>query len=374
MTTYPCFASAEISSAVGNVQNDLKYVIFILFGSALLMSLIIFVSRIIKSNRKRRVDLYNSQFRKILNSIIVNETYSTETRRDPSFEFWLSELGTILGTSRLARKILIDEIIAMKKNLVGDSARAISAIYHNLHLETISLRKLESLRWEIQAAGIRELTEMDHKPAIPKLLKLLHSTNRLLKEESLVALIRLETRDPLKYLNAFSGNFSLWMQINIHHHFQSYTPDDLPDFKDWLNHANNDVRTFGIQMALHFRQISAIPALAKLLTDKAPKIQAMAIKALTELEACEHLEDISRLADTTAGNNRVTKQIMKAFAVMGDQSHMGIVSKFANHPAYLVRFEAVRALRLIGGKNCEALADSAELQSIIDHLSEPLLE
>jgi HEAT repeat protein len=355
-------------------EGILLLLTFVFFGSVLLMISSIHISRIVKSIKIVKVNQYNDQFRKVLNAIIINETYSVNGKKDPSFEFWLSELKGILGSSSFARQILIDDIIAIKKNIVGDTAKALSSVYFNLNLYKTSLKKLNSCRWEVNAKGIRELVELDYKPVIPKLLKLTHSKNRQLKEESLVALIRLENDRPLVYLHRYRGNFSLWMQINIHHHLQSFSPNTLPDFKEWFYHPDQNVRSFSIQMALQFRQISSIPDLANLLTDPDSKIQALAIKALTELQAHSHLNEMVLLSQTTWSDSRLTKQIIKALGMLGDESHIPILSKFLSHPSYFVRFEAVQAWIRIGGTGTEQVEHDPKIKTIISHLSDPLLQ
>src|SRR5688572_23556087 len=231
-------------------------ILFFVIGFAFIITL--FVSRIVKSyfqNRERKI---KASFQKKLNAIAINETFSTKEVPDSAFEFRMAEIRNILGSSTFAQEILIDQILDLKKNLTGAAVHALTATYFALTLQKQSRKKLNQFAWRNKALGIRELSEMNYQEAIPQISKFIHSSNQTLQEESVMALVRRNTEKSLQFLDFYTGNITLWMQINIHNYLQKSDLRKLPQFHQWFTSKNESVITFSINMAKQFRQSSAI--------------------------------------------------------------------------------------------------------------------
>ena len=349
--------------------------IFFAAGSAFIFTL--FVSRVVKSHQQRREKRIKASFQKKLNAIIINETFSTKEVPDSAFEFRMAEIRNILGSSTFAREILIDQILDLKKNLAGAAVHVLTASYFALSLQKQSLKKLRQFAWRNKALGIRELSEMHYQEAIPQISKFIHSSNQTLQEESVMALVRLNTEKSLQFLDYYTGHITPWMQINIHNYLQKSDLRKLPQFHRWFTSKNESVVTFSINMAKQFRQSSAIPHLLSLCTHSRANIAADAIETLGDLEAYEHRGVIVKLSPIYWNNPDITIKILQCLSKIGDfQLDTHIIKEFLNHPEYDVRFEAVKALTKLGLPSAHILKHNSGqgIENILAHTTEPLLQ
>ncbi|WP_276373792.1 hypothetical protein [Chryseolinea sp. H1M3-3] len=346
--------------------------VFFSAGFAFIVTL--FLSRIIKSHLQGQKKKIKSKFQKMLNALVINETFSTTEVPDSAFEFRMGEIRSMLGSSNFARQVLIDQILELKKNLSGSAVHVLTATYFALKLEKQSLRKLRRPAWRKKALGIRELSEMNYKPAIPAISKFINSSNQMLREESVMALVRLNTEQSLKFLDIYSGVITPWMQINIHHYLQKSDLRKLPQFSRWFSSNNVSVVLFSINMAKHFRQSSAIAPLLLLCHHPEKKIAEEAIDALGELEAFEHRENVVKLAPKYWEDAGISVKVLQCLAKIGDPyQDTHILLEFLNHKSYDVRFEAVKTLKKLG-VSTQQLSAFPTVKGIVDHTTEPLLQ
>jgi|GEM_PF-4441209 len=340
--------------------------------------LILFISRVTKSDRHQRTSTLRRAFQKILNKIIVNESVGSETP-DAAFEFYMAELRMVAGNSSFARRVLIAQILELKKSLTGNSANALTKTYNTLGLVMESRAKLTDWGWEKRASGIRDLAEMGCTDSVSLIRKSLRARNQTLREETLIALIRLDSK-PLSFLDSYDATLSEWMRINIFNYLKKIDTRRLPVFSQWFNHSNTSVVLFAISMAREFKQISSVPGLASLLYSADPNVVGMCITAVGDLEAYQYRDDVARLSTHVWKFPRLASKVVSCLGKIGDiDADAALLGKFLAHPTYAVRFEAVAALRKFGEKgeyylrNSKARSDFS-LDGIINHFSDPLLQ
>jgi hypothetical protein len=347
-----------------------------LIGSVIVIA-ILFASRITKSHYEKRTGSLRLQYQKILNKIVVNEQISEKGVSNAAFEFYLAELRSLVGRSGFSRQLLLTQILAARKSLTGKSAAALIKTYYELQLYRQSLQKLKSRRWQRKALAIRELAVTCYRESAPEVARFLYSGSATLREESFMALVRLEDK-PLAFLNGYKGDLSLWMRINIYRYLQNMDHQQLPLFSAYFDHPNLSVRLFSIRMARRFKQTSSLPAIAELLYSDNAKVVGQAISALGEMEAFEYREDIVRLSLHVWNFEGLSKRVVQCLGRIGEQEDVVLLGKFLDHPCYPVRFEAVGALKKFGIHGEAFLQtfsgkDPGNIEGILRHFSEPLL-
>lgn len=351
---------------------------FIFFVGGFIFIGVVFASRIIKSGHHRRSHLLRSQYQKILNKIIVNETFSEPGAPDAAFEFYMAELRLIAGASPFSRQLLLAQILEIKKSLTGNSAKALVRTYYAMLLHKESTRKLKAFKWQTKALGIRELAEMGYGKSAPLVEKFLYSSNRTLQEESLMALVRLEDK-PLAFLNHYKGELSRWMRINIYRYLRNIDHRKLPVFSQYFNHPNLSVRLFSVSMTRRFKQTASVPGLVDVLYSENAKLVGLAVSALGELEAFQYRSEIAKLSMHVWRFPKLSKRVVQCLGRIGDnEADLDVVGRFLEHPCYSVRFEAVSALKELGLPGEEFLqrfniANNNKIDSILRHFGEPLL-
>jgi hypothetical protein len=347
----------------------LIYVSVCLILCAFMGIIAIFVSRIRKSTKEKREARLKVQFQKILNALIINQGVSDSPTSVLTYR--IDELKKTIGDSNFATQLLIDEIIRTKKNLTGSAVILLTEIYYLLGLDVVSRNKLSSIRWYEQAKGIREVSEMKDHQSLPAIRKFIDSPNMTLRDESILAIMRLDQRNPFGFLNGFEGELNVWMLVNIFQHLSTLPVDQVPDFQKWFEHENESIVYFALSVARQRRQRSAIEGVIKLLKHDNVNIAKLAIEALGELEAFEATDDLLFMTDRSWADSELSNALMVTLGKIGSgQNVVMTLQKFATHPDYLVRFNALKSLQILDKHN--QILNNA--QKILEHINEPLLQ
>jgi hypothetical protein len=340
---------------------------------------LLFIVRIQKSIYLKREQRIKFQFQKILNAIIIHETFSGNAPTS-AFQFRMAELREIMDNKKFNKQILIHQILEIEKSLSGSSATALTTTYRELELYKVSMRKLNSLRWYKKAQGIRELGEMKYKQALPRIVKFLDARNQTLREETFMGVVRLSEDDPLFFLDSYHRELTPWMRINIHHYLARLESRKLPSFQKWFFHNNTSVALFSISMARYFRQTSCLPELVKLLNATDKKVIGLALETIGAMEAYQCADDVASMKDKVWEDDKLSTRFVRCLGKIGDPANDGkVISSFLAHPAYSVRFEAAGALRKLGASGEHEIRKFNEenenaIAGIIRHLEEPLLQ
>lgn len=334
----------------------------------------IFVSRLVKSIRVRKRNVLREATQPHLYQLIANE-YDIESAK---FRAITSQLASMIGQSTLKRQVLTDQMIELKKSVSGAAARCLSELYTALNLNADSLRKIRSWSWYDKASGIREVSEMDHKPAIQLLEKYLDAPNTTLREEALIALVKLNTGSDFSFLDRYQGTISDWLVINLHKHLASRDQRTTPSFERWLNNPNESVVMFALQMMKKFKQYNQASAVSPLVVSKNKNVAKLALETLTELEAFTETEFVSSIIQTYWEEDVLCISAIKYLGQAGDPHRdISVIEKFLSHPNYLVRFEALLALKKLKADPALVLSWTTQyeqLNKIHVHQSEALLQ
>jgi hypothetical protein len=331
----------------------------------------IFISRLVKSSREKKAAVLRTQFRKMLNIVIVNHTMSKGSSPSAILNYRLEEIKTITRHWRSGRQILIDEIIQMKKNISGNAVTILKDVYHNLGLITTSRSKLSSVRWYEQAKGVREVSEMEDYQSLPAVKTFLTSRNEILHHEAILAMMKLEKEAPLRFLDSFVGDIRPWMVVNIYQYLSSLPQDNVPQFKRWLHTNNESVALFSLKMIRQLRQTAAVADVAELTKHHNSEIVALAILTIGDFEAFEFAEILLSSDEVFWINDAACEALMKTIGKIGAGDHaIRVAKKFTEHPSYDVRFHAHQVLKNLGVRDQNVGLD----KKILDHINEPLLQ
>ncbi len=341
----------------------------------LIFVLILFSSRAIKTARAARTEEIKVRTRKIVTGLVMTETFQEQNHPIPAFVYQLTQLRHVIKKSDFNRQIVLDQIIDLKKSLSGNALIPLSIIYNALKLHEISLRKLSYSTWYHKAQAIRELSEMQYRAVVPMITKYVNSSNSILRQETIVALLQLSQGNPLVFLNDYKGNITLWMRINLHRSLQRLDFRKLPTFSDWFTHENESVVLFCLSMTRAFRQLQSLPELVKLLYHQNERIVALAIKTISVLGADEYCASISGLIPNYKDNKKILLRIVRALGNIGTAADREILLPFLRHGEYELRFEAMKSMKKLG-IDLLTLAETtsdAGTRRIANHLTEPLL-
>ena len=333
----------------------------------------VFLSRVVKNARQRKEAILLSTLQSSLNGLLFQEGDVPAS----SYQFNLNEIKRAIKHRRLATQTLVDLIINLKKSLSGSSAKVLEKIYHDLDLNQFSIRKLSSFSWSKRAQGIRELSELNNSSVLT-IIPTLNTRNKTLKEELLLATIRLDKQNPLGFLDQWEGEITSWMQIHIHHYLSQLDPRTLPDFSKWFSSPREDVVIFAVNMARQFQQSGSAPGLVKLLSHANTLIVTSAIRAFTELEAFAVVDQVTAIADRYWNDEAISRAVVIYLGKTGhSEGHFLLLNRYLGHNSLSVRLDTVRALLNLGEQGNAILQQhhtpESRIQQLIVHASEPTL-
>jgi len=291
------------------------------------------------------------------------------------FDYHVEQLWHI-AKSRFERQVLIDEILELRKSLSGNAVHVLGATYFSLKLHKDSRKKLHSIYWATRAQGIRELSVMNYQYAVPWISVFLSSSNRVLREESVMALVRIRSSNSFRFLEIYRGEITPWMCINIHHHLQTWDSRNLPQFSRWFSSKNESVILFCLKMARDFGQTQAIPQILELCRHTRKEIAADAIDSIRQLEAFEYRDEVVKLTHAHHNDPWLLSKVIRCLGDIGvPEKDLEIVLPYLNHKDYEVRFQSARSLTKLGFslQQLTSLEVSESAKKIITHVSDPLL-
>lgn len=349
---------------------------FIAICGAVLFIIFLFGSRQVKNNLKRRESALRERFQESLNVIMLMESSVDEPAA--SSKFYLSELKKDMGESRLAKQVMTDQLIGLKKSLIGSAAETLTTVFKKLQLNIFSSRKVESTSWPVRAQGIFELAQMDDRESFEKIKLNLHAKNVTVREEAFMALVKLDKYNALQFLNEYQAPLSQWMEMRIHQHLFNSDKRKLPDFSQWFNHPNPDVALFALNMTKQFRQLNSVQKLIALLEDSNESKVGLAIDTLGDLDAHEAATPLSDSVTKFWNKEALSKLVARSLGKIGyAENHWVALASYLTHSKYSVRFEAVHSL-FKSGNNAKRILDVANadgsLSAILKHVEDPLLQ
>lgn len=368
-----------VISTLSELPSEVKVFILIALiaiGGALLFIFFLFSSRLAKNRLKRRESILRDRFQKSLNVIMLMESSVDEPTA--SSQFYFSQLKKDMGESPLAKQVMTDQLIGLKKSLVGVSAESLITVYRKLQLNTFSNRKAGSISWSKRAQGIFELAQMDDTDSFQRIKSNLHARNATVREEAFMALVKLDKGNSLQFLSEYHAPLTQWTEMRIQQHLSNSDKRNLPDFSEWFNHSNLEVSLFALTMTKQFRQLNSVQKLIALLEDSNEKRIGLAIDTLGELEAHEAASHLANSVSRFWNNKALSKLIAKSLGKIGyAESHWKALSGYLRHPDYSVRFEAAQSLSK-SGSNAKHILDTANphgaLSAILSHVEDPLLQ
>lgn len=197
--------------------------------------------------------------------------------------------------NRFQKQILVDELVTIHKGLEGELAQRIRQLFKKLALDQFCFQKLGSGRWEVKAAGINEIREMQIYEAIPLVEKMVFDKEFLVRGNAQLALLELkEERDSVGFLATLGYALSDWEQLRLHESLKARGETKHDSFQVLFNAKHPSVIIFGIRMSSYFGCINDIPSLTELSKHPIEEIRYQSIKALRKLGDFEAESDLEK--------------------------------------------------------------------------------
>ena len=334
----------------------------ITFSFISIFGLSVFVLLSLAKNKSRTylVDTLNVNYRELIIDFLVNDSQKA-----------LDELKD--AKKDLAKKIIIGQIINLKKNIIGDSADKLRTLFIELGYDRYVTKKLYSIFWHIKVENIRILSIMYIEGVSSRIAKFLNSENSILRMEAQLALINLNRENPYQFLETLEYPLTEWDQVNI---YDTTVRNSLilPDFAGFLGTHNKSVTIFSLKMIGSFKQKAAYEQVKNLVNNPNEKISKQAIQTLGELGNTDVIALFHELFPIQNLENKIA--MIRSMSKIGGDEAITFMKEKLYDDEFEIQMESSKALYNMQLENHELLekvvseTKNENLTTIFKHLTD----
>lgn len=345
-----------------NAMNRLIiYLILIfLFSLVLLLPAILFSKLYIAYRKKKYASLFK-KYSQFIIQFLINEFDQKD----------LDDLKKMKSSFR--RNVMIDVFLGIDKAENSEVSSQIRKLYLELKLNEDSKKKLHSFAWHKKILGIRELSHMRVKEDNKYIMSFLQKPNEILRIEAQLGLIKLLPFVPFAFLDSQEKPFTVWEQINVFDLIRKKRIE-IPEFHLWLDHWNDSVTMFCLDMIRILKQKEAIPKVMELLNHDNDLVKGKAIKTLVDLENKDAVDELKDLYFLEELPNKIN--IIKSIGLLQLESEMGFLLHALKEDDFKIKMACCKSIAMIGESGVMqlkklALTADDELLKIINHVLDP---
>ncbi|MVT10636.1 HEAT repeat domain-containing protein [Chitinophaga tropicalis] len=243
-----------------------------------------------------------------------------------------------------ARQALINRLIHYRNNVRGSMGEQLRNLYIQLELDKDSLKKMKSRKWDLKVQALAELTSMNMSIADVTILPLTNSRNRELRAAARHAYIKLSKNEPFKFFDVVTEPLLMWDQVELFRIISTTEHIAIPNFAQWITYSTNkSIVSFCLKLVVHYNQISAVPAVIKLLDTKDHYLRADAINCLGKMKIEEVEEKLIHIFNSQPQNCRV--EILKALGRINSGKYVDFLrQEFLHSTDFEIRKHAAKSL------------------------------
>jgi hypothetical protein len=346
-----------------NALNRLiVYMILVFFVSLIILLPTTIISKLYLAYKKTR---YNQVYVKYSQAVIAYLIGNKEVNEIVD--------KNKLKSSRFHRNVMIDVLMAIDKAENKTVSDKIRALYIDFKLNQESIRKLDKYSWNKKIFGIRELSHMRIKSENQKIISFQQKNNDILRIESQMGLIKLLPFVPFAFLDSQDKPFTVWEQINVFDLIRK-NKIEIPEFLLWLDHWNDSVVMFCLDMIRILKQKQAASKVMELINHDNDFVKGKVIKTLIDLESYEAIAKLKEMYHLEELPNQLN--ILRSIGQLKMDSEINFLEDKLKSDEFKIRMEACKSIAKIGEAGVARLnvlsanADE-ELKGIINHVLDP---
>ncbi|MGE5395781.1 MAG: hypothetical protein ACM3P1_13645 [Candidatus Saccharibacteria bacterium] len=330
--------------------------------NAILIIITLELSNTIKNRLERFDQLYTQMYERALTGYIFQE-YDLE--------------GAVKRIKHIKyprnRKVLIAVLFNFKKNLSGDLNEKLLDVFFKLEMEKDSIRKTESYSFYRRILGIRELTNLFPKIALPVVEAHINDENDELRAEAQTSYVRLNQEEPFRFLGSLRKPFTRWTQLTSFYIFRLHKLP-APSFVEYLKSDLYNVQNFSLRMIIFFQQIESAQEIIKMLDAQREMTRFLAIRAVNELGIQEAKPRLKEMYPKETYKNQL--EIIKGFLHTGDAGDFDFLENIIRQKDITLKIEACRSMYFMSTPGKEKLLSLKEekeldLEPFIAHIHDP---
>lgn len=230
-------------------RSELFLIVLILlfFSLALLFLTLLIISRIKKTIALKKKKFLEPIAERLLFSVVFENKSFKDLQNDIAF--------TANINNKFFRFILLDSVIKLHRTYTGEYSKKTETFFFESNLIKETYKKLNSRQWPDKCEAIRELAEMNITDSYSLIRKNVYSKNLTLRQEAMMAMLKLKGVDGLNFLNGYQETLSDWIQLNLISIIKNNFPiTEEPYYSSFIASTNVSVSLFGKRLKAYYEQ------------------------------------------------------------------------------------------------------------------------
>lgn len=215
-----------------------------------------------------------------------------ENNVDTNYKFEVPDKIQFLLKTRIAKKVLLKEMMKVKKSLSGTSGNNLEKIYNQLGLHQISFNRINSKHWHVKARGIQELAIMNQLEYQEIIFQLTNNKDHMVRMEAQIAMVRLEGFKGLHFFDNLTYPLTEWLQVNLLQLLANQPVTFEIGIINWLHSSNVSVVQFSLKLIAEQHAIEFQDEVVKCLNHESKIVRKEAVLCLGQMPSPEVAEEL----------------------------------------------------------------------------------
>ncbi len=269
------------------MKAEYLYLFIILFAFItllLVVSMLMIVLR--KKAYKRLTNVIARQLEGWIMDVIL------ENNVGPNYTFAVPGKIQLLLQTGLAKKVLLREMMKVKKSLSGTSGINLEKVYIQLGLQEISLNRINNKHWHVKAKGIQELAIMNQHQYQQIISQLTNNHDHMVRMEAQIAMVRLDGYKGLHFFDNLTYPLTDWLQVNLLQLLANQPITVEMGIINWLHSGNVSVIQFSLKLIAEQHAIEFQDEVISCLNHESKLVRQEAVLCLGQMPSAEVAEEL----------------------------------------------------------------------------------
>lgn len=321
---------------IGSV-HFLFLIFIVMLSLVLLLAIIVLIYNLVEYNKSVRKAGWSETINKKISDVIVYG--DDEISEDIYFK--------ALSVNSSFRNLFLQKLVDSEKKFSGAAKNRITDLFNEYDLRKEAMKKLNQKKAYLIARGIRELTVMEVKEAIPKIEQYLYHPSPQVYQEAQYAMVRFKGFEGLHFMDTFPTRISEWQQLRFLLSISSLPEDSEAAISKWIENANDTVVVFTLKIIKKFQLLYFYPKVIGLLNISSVEVRVKAVQTLMSLENPETVQYLSGIYYDQPDEVRL--EILRVIKVSKDQCCIDLLKKeLAEEIPSGLKVNAAQALYSLG--------------------------
>lgn len=265
------------------------------------------------------------------------------------------------------KNMLIDDMIRMKSNLKGKTAKNILVIYKQLDLNHYSASLIRDFRKYKKREGIYHFQALKYKPGISLIKKYLYHPNKIIRSNANIAYLALSKGD-WQAINKLPVKVSIITTIKVMDVLHSEKIPIPPEIDLWIQSDNVTILKLAVMTMVFYNYTNRSSEIIKLLHHEDKNLRIDVIIAIRDLFLCEAEDELLALIETET--IEIQLEILRALAAIGSEKTIAYLkNQIKKEEIKDLKLEMVCSLNTLDPMTLNALGtQDSDTQKMINHI------